>query len=142
MGATVCALCRLQKKLQQSHLLPAAAHRVTKDNGKNVLAMNRKGWVNRTNQSDFKEYLLCYDCEQDLSIYEGDAIKACRKAWEFKSSKPYRLPQDSVEALVRCAYSIFWRVSVSKTIEDYVLPSEVEEELRSAFYQRKYPEKL
>lgn len=76
----ICRLCENAAKLERSHILPAAAHRVTKDNGRNVISYLRRGLFNSQNQKDFAEPLLCFACEQRLSIFEGAAIIACKAA--------------------------------------------------------------
>lgn len=140
-----CRLCQNHSELQNSHLLPSAAHKATKDNGRNVLAINRKGWANTKNQKDFTEYLLCFDCEQRLSIFEGVAIKSCRTAFNVLDGHPhlnYKLPENSIEYLLKFAYSVFWRASVASLFEDYSLGSDIEQELKDGFYDGCFPKQL
>ena len=97
MGPTdVCRLCGKTAELQNSHIFPAAAHAHTKSGGKNVLLGNRKRIFRLKNQTDFAEHLLCFACEQLLSVFEGRAIQACHAAWKHRSNSRYQIPTASV----------------------------------------------
>ena len=76
-----CRFCGKNAVLQNSHILPASAHRNTKQNGRNVLLASGNGIFKRNNQTDFTDLLLCFTCEQEFSKFEGVAIEACRVAW-------------------------------------------------------------
>jgi hypothetical protein len=136
----VCRLCDQEAELENSHILPAAAHRVTKDNGRNVMAYVRGGMFNNRNQSDFAEPLLCYACEQKLSLFEGRAIKACREAWKHRDECAYCLPREVVRPLVEFGYSVFWRASVAKALDDYSLGQAIEDRLKAAFVVGEFPD--
>lgn len=135
-----CRLCSKHAELQKSHILPAAAHRHTKNKGRNVLIGNRKRIFRLENQTDFAEYMLCFECEQLLSKFEGGAISTCREAWFRRNDPYYRIPSESVQDLIAFAYSVFWRCSVASTIEGYRLAEPFERELSSAFYLGQFPE--
>jgi hypothetical protein len=136
----VCRLCDQAAELERSHILPAAAHRVTKDNGRNVISYLRRGLFNDHNQKDFAEPLLCFACEQLLSVFEGQAIAACKIAWKSRHNSTYCIPSESVRSLAEFAYSIFWRASVSKTLDDYSLGETIEERLKAAFVVGDFPD--
>lgn len=135
----ICRLCGRNEKLQRSHLLPAAAHRNTKQGTANVLIGTRAKVFKRVNQKDFVERLLCFDCEQFLSIDEKTAIDVCRVAWERRKEPFYEIPANAVEPLVAFAYSVFWRVSVATTMA-YSLNASLEQALCEAFLFRRFPD--
>lgn len=136
----ICRLCNQLAELKRSHILPAAAHRVTKDNGRNVISYLRRQVFNSQNQTDFAEPLLCFACEQNLSIFEGDAIGACRIASTHRRDLTYSIPTIKVRALAEFAYSVFWRASVSKMLDDYSLGEAIEERLKAAFVTGDFPD--
>lgn len=134
-----CRLCEETGELRNSHILPRAAHLRTKAGSINVLIKSREK-ICLNNQSDFKEYLLCDNCEQSLSQVEKAAMDACKEAWLSRTEPYYQVPPASVQALVRFAYSVFWRSSVAKCVERYTLGGELESELRDAFHNRIIPD--
>lgn len=127
-----CRLCGQNAVLQNSHILPASAHRNTKQNGRNVLLASGNGIFKRNNQTDFTDLLLCFPCEQEFSKFERVAIEACRVAWRERGAATYVVPAGAVAALIAFAYSVFWRASISSRLGLYKLPSTVEERLRLA----------
>jgi hypothetical protein len=135
----ICPLCNQTGELQLSHILPASAHRITKTAGRNVLTSFYKNVVDEKNQSDFKEKLLCFSCEQALSVIEGFAIQACRGAWPHRKRPFYEIPEQAVHSLVAFAYSVFWRSSISKRFAAYNLGPDIERELKEAFWNKQFP---
>lgn len=134
-----CRLCGVVATLRKSHIIPAAAHVHTKIGGLNVLIGNRKNTFRRQNQTDFKEPMLCSECETMLSVFEERAISVCREAFRHRSDASFLLSPDAVEPLVAFAYSVFWRSSIALSMEGYRLNAEWEDELRDAFYKGIYP---
>jgi hypothetical protein len=64
----VCKLCLLDKALQESHYLPRALYKMTRDpkaKKPNPIIMTRSE-AQRT-QSQIKDYVLCSQCEQLFS---------------------------------------------------------------------------
>lgn len=136
---SICPLCNQKAELQLSHILPASAHRITKTSGRNVLTSFYKNVVDEKNQTDFKEKLLCFSCEQALSVIEGLAIQACRSAWPHRNEPFYEIPGRVIQSLVAFAYSVFWRCSISKRLAAYNLSSDLERELKKAFWDKQFP---
>jgi len=134
-----CRLCGRSAFLQNSHILPAAAHRITKRAGRNVLLASGHGIFKRDNQTDFTERLLCFECEQNFSKFEGLAITACRAAWGGRLAANRAVLSADVRPLVIFAYSVFWRASISSKISLYKLPNEVEGRLKEALLIGKFP---
>jgi hypothetical protein len=141
MNFEICALCREEAEIQNSHILPSAAHLHSKNSvGRNTMVEHRRGVVRLINQSDIKEPLLCFDCEQLISNFEGIAIKTCRLAWRHRTDSFFEIPAAYISAMVKLAYSVFWRSSVSKIIQGYQLSEQIQSTLRQAFYTEILPE--
>jgi len=100
----------------------------------------RKGAFNGKNQKDYSEELLCYDCEQRLSVIEGEAIKACHTAYSQKNRRRYKIPTESIRALVAFVFIVFWRASKSKCIDTYHVSADLESKLRDAFFNSVFPD--
>jgi hypothetical protein len=100
----------------------------------------RKGQFKAKNQKDYAEDLLCFECEQILSVMEGDAIKACKAAWPNKTRRRYKIPAHSIRALVASTYSVFWRASKAKCVETYNISNDLEKRLKDAFWNFNFPD--
>jgi hypothetical protein len=136
----ICPLCEKYKELQKSHIIPSSAHTITKVAGKNVLMGVRKGEFKAKNQKDYAEDLLCFDCEQILSVIEGDAIKACKAAWPSRTRRRYKIPAHSIRPLVAFVYSVFWRASKAKCVDTYNIDNDLEKRLTDAFWNCNFPD--
>ncbi|MEY4531971.1 MAG: hypothetical protein RLZZ156_2694 [Deinococcota bacterium] len=69
MALEFCALCQLEKDLQESHLIPAFAIRWLKQTSATSHIRNATN-PNRRIQDGLTSKLLCWDCEQKFSIAE------------------------------------------------------------------------
>lgn len=67
-GPEACSLCREQKSLQRSHIIPKFVFRWHKETGTGVLRMTTQ--PNRRVQDGVTLQLLCSDCESLLSRWE------------------------------------------------------------------------
>lgn len=131
----ICRLCKLEKELIKSHLIPAAAYfhlRWDTDSGvQQSVAVNQ--YTNSIAQTDkqVKQPLLCGACE-DLFSKKGERIVGQLWAtqsgfpiFEMLSSKqpvakhhmveaysPDSLDKGHIDALMYFALSVFWRASV------------------------------
>jgi hypothetical protein len=137
-----CKFCERIGDLERSHLLPAAAHRATKDRGRNVLSYLRQGIFKEQNQTDFTEPLLCFACEQRFSVFENIAIRSCHTAWKSHRLRRHNIEPQSILALSEFAYSVFWRASISNTFNDYSLGCDIENHLRNALFAGEFPQDL
>lgn len=135
-----CVLCGENRSLQNSHIISSAAHKLTKIRGKNVVMGGRKGEYRRINQKDYAEDMLCFDCEQEMSVIETNAISACNLAWSFRDRRHYKIPAASIQPLIAFAYLVFWRASKSKCVDSYKVEDELENRLRSAFKNGDFPD--
>jgi len=125
----LCALCRNHAILKDSHIIPAAAHKITKVNGKNVKSAPFSDQLDLKNQRDLKEFLLCENCETKFSVFENLAQKSLVKIWQLQPCDAALVEAESVNDLASLIHSVFWRASASKTIS-YKLPPDLEETLR------------
>jgi hypothetical protein len=130
----LCALCKENHELRNSHLLPKALYRLTRARGGHanpnpVLVSSR-----RKIQTSYQavRFLLCADCEQRFD-HQGEnwVLKHCYRGYGrfrlrelLRGSTPL-LAEDgftiyndasvsgvSIEALVYFCVSVFWRASV------------------------------
>ncbi len=132
---TKCALCRLEKKLKDSHLIPTSAYAHLRcDTNFGVQQSVKLNLLNKTAvQTDIqvKQHLLCTDCE-DLFSKHGERVIGTLWAtqsgfplFEMLSSKPPRIKAgpmsvynssaidgSALKALRYFAFSVFWRAHV------------------------------
>ncbi|KAF0813446.1 hypothetical protein IGB42_01797 [Andreprevotia sp. IGB-42] len=113
-----------------SHIIPASAHRATKNKGHNFLISTHG--PPQQNDSDMKEPMLCSCCEKKFGDFENRWAPVSRKLYEELGSKSrMRIPTEDLGAMIGAVQSIFWRASVSeKMCADYKLPPETEAQLR------------
>ena len=132
MAREICKLCREEKQLQDSHLIPAAVIRQLRepslDNPNPILVTHK---VAVQSPRPIKDYVLCRDCE-DLFSRKGETWVIGHMAREdkflifdtLKKSKPLaadeefavyagsQIPGIEVDRLVYFALSVFWRSAV------------------------------
>jgi hypothetical protein len=116
----VCALCRVEKALRESHIASKFLWRksgVTGEKKKFSLLSPMQPNLNEPHRQDgLKEYLLCHNCEQQFGRYETYASRVL-----FHNSSPILHPPDQTFILTSIDYcqmklfqmSILWRMSVS-----------------------------
>lgn len=129
---STCKLCHNVDQLINSHIVPAALHRILKDqNGKNVRFV-LPGEVTAKNQKDLQEFMLCKTCEIEFGKFEKRTIELLKPVWNMTNEgrKAYIIPAASSAWVLRFAHSVFWRGSVSTVLEKYKLAPELEERLR------------
>jgi hypothetical protein len=68
----VCALCLQERPLSESHLIPAAAHRLLKERNELIVVASDKTFHS---SKEIKERLLCDDCERLLNRHESYFLK-------------------------------------------------------------------
>lgn len=130
----ICALCREQSVLCNSHLIAAGFSRQLRNEGEPNPNPFKISWGVKVQTShQFTAYLLCEGCEDRLRRYgEDSVITACAKInGEFplrkviEQSAPlevsgewrvYSVPVEKVEAdrIVFFAASVFWRAAVCR----------------------------
>lgn len=110
-----CEMCSSSEPLQNSHIIPRSYFkRLKKGNGQLYEVKSSKDAEARLTNSNPKEELLCFDCEQFLSInYEkyGTRLLEDKKIKYDKDSvvfKPFRYKEFYLYLI-----SILWRASIS-----------------------------
>jgi hypothetical protein len=153
-----CALCRENKELQDSHLLPAGILRLLRDDGlKNpnpwLMSLDHVGQTS----SQAKQYLLCRDCEQQFSrngenwvinhcYHESDGtfllrdlLKAATPILSGPNGGAYdasTIPGIDIGKLVYFGASVIWRASLrpwhiqKQTYDGIEVGAKYQEELR------------
>jgi len=114
-----CALCRERRVLCDSHIIPEFLYEPLYDSKHRVFRLSTAGKPKRSfEQKGVREYLLCRDCECQLSRYEGYARDVLYEASDVVSGTP-----QGFEFLVDYRQfklfelSILWRVGVSRLPE-------------------------
>lgn len=128
MPKTKCAMCYGEYDLMCSHIIPNSMHKDTKINGKNIKTLTGSDEFNEKNQTDLKEYLLCFECEQILSKVEKNALSALAKV---SLDETYYIESTHSEVVQRFVRSVFWRASVSSICKKYKLDTNSENTLRN-----------
>lgn len=109
-----CKLCKKEKELRVSHIVPRAIFRsIYRDNsGKGVEVTGDENTPNQPTQRQNTERLLCHSCEQLFSkSYENSGLKYLRGQLGSKDRNGlYGVDLGNIELMI---ISIFWRASVS-----------------------------
>lgn len=137
-------VCRLHRgapvPLRNSHIMPSwAFKRASGDAGQHVLLTNSAASLSNY---QFREHLLCADCEQRIGVLERYASTIVRQAdgtfparalaRELPMGDPRLLCGDVLDStsIVKFASSVFWRASVSTRFPDLVLGDDSDEAFR------------
>lgn len=130
-----CALCQKTNKLCESHIIPELFYRPLYDPKHRFRAIHSSSPTIKYHQKGIKEYLLCHDCEQNLSRYENyvggifanlypkikkmNVGEILNFSIDFKKSRLFYL-------------SVLWRMSVAthKNFQNFAMPKH-NEKLRS-----------
>ena len=135
-----CKLClrntEICGKLQNSHIIPRFIFRKTKGASGLSAVFTESSNTLSFSQADWKQPLLCYECEQFLNdSYEkhlNEVLYLRRKTIKFYSGKERIILETSADKLALCLITIFWRAAISSLIEFKwaVAPEYVLEEMR------------
>jgi len=113
-----CALCLKEKQLQESHILPEFLYESLYDYKHRVQILSAAAdQPNLFRQKGLKERLLCNNCEQSLSIWEGYARQVIRGELPLTMTSQRSLVY--IEGLDYRQFKLFqlsvlWRAGVSK----------------------------
>src|SRR5947199_5279272 len=100
-----CALCRIDRKLSRSHIIPEALYRSIYDSNRRMYRFHRDK-LERPSfvQKGLTQHLLCEDCEQFInSKYERPFLEY----WLGKLALPQRPPAKSFVHLGDIDYLTF-----------------------------------
>lgn len=138
-----CRLCLRSEgiagKLQNSHVIPRFLIAKSKTRGR-AIHFNATSKKIRETQEDWKEPLLCYDCEQFLSVsYENflnDVLFLRRKVKSIYEDESNIVLRASHDRLALSLLSIFWRAAEasSEIFKLIAIPEYMREELRIWVY--------
>ena len=83
-----CHLCKSEKELQNSHIIPDFFWRhIKKHQGQFVCVTMDPEPIAESDEKTYKEPLLCWDCEQKIKVYEDDLT-------DIYNSRTYCLYED------------------------------------------------
>ena len=126
-----CRLCRNTALLCDSHLMPAAVYRTLRSKkAKNPNPMTFGAGFAYQSSDQFKDYLLCEECEARIrvggedwvlanSLRAGafpllDTLRTAQPEWNDRDIRIYsfaRIPEIDCSALIYFAASVFWRAA-------------------------------
>lgn len=117
MHRQICKLCREEKPLRNSHILPELLYKHSYDDKHRIIRFSPDKRLKIFIQKGIRERLLCDDCEQHLSKIEGKF----KRSWYDSRLLPEEAFDEYIE-LQGLDYtqfklfhlSILWRLSVSK----------------------------
>ena len=116
-SATSCALCRQQRPLQYSHIIPEFQYKPLYDAKHRIhIVSSDPAKPDRTIRKGIREYLLCLDCEQRFSKWEsyssrvlfGDAAKLVRRSGKRVFLQGIDYPKFKLFLM-----SLLWRMGVA-----------------------------
>ena len=100
----ICSLCKLEKELQESHIIPGFLFRwLRKTSPTGYVRMTSE--PNRRRQDGLKMYLLCRDCEQLFSTYETKFARSV--FYPFVNDGKRNFPYESW--MLKFCVSLTWR---------------------------------
>lgn len=136
MPRGICKLCLLEKDLQESHLLPRSLYKKVRGTGRGdkdptVVAIGKKP---KTTSHQYKDYVLCWDCEQRFNVNGEDYVMRLAQTKgklpllemlekvvsptgannTLKADTGAQVPELDRDKLTYFALSVFWRASVHR----------------------------
>lgn len=148
-----CKLCCKEKELRHSHILPEFMYQNLYDASPkrfytlNVDLDNFENSKRRIEQKGIREYLLCGDCEVQLSKYENYAAETIyaknlgnkatiKKASETPDKQYFTYEYDGFKypAFKIFLLSLLWRVIISKSFNTPEIDEKIIEQLRLALH--------
>ncbi len=151
----ICKLCRQERQLLNSHLIPRAFYKLLRTPGlENPNPIVGDGKVARASQDQLVQPLLCADCEDLLNkngeswvlsksyrlkgpspLYKTLALASPDPAFESRTVfSAQAIPQIDLDKLVYFGASIFWRASVA----DWALGRKTAELMRLGKYEEQF----
>lgn len=148
-----CKLCCKEKELRHSHILPEFMYQNLYDTSPkrfytlNIDLDNSNNSRSRIEQKGIREYLLCGDCEVQLSKYENYAAETIyaknlsnkatiKKENETPDYFTYEYEGFSYPDFKLFLLSLLWRVIISKSFCTPEVEIKIVEQLRLAVYNQ------
>jgi hypothetical protein len=114
----ICALCKQEKVLQNSHVIPEFMYKHLYDDKHRFHIFSSKGPKHkRQEQKGLREKLLCKDCEKQLSVYEryvSLVFSGEIKVISERNSNLVKISGLDYHNFKMFGLSVLWRASVSK----------------------------
>jgi hypothetical protein len=116
-----CALCKTEKPLSNSHVIPEFLYQELYDGLHRFHRISTTPEAkNRLLQKGIREPLLCHDCEQQISVWEGYARQVLFGGVPIQGNKEDK--KITVENIDYANFKLFqlsiiWRASVSSRPE-------------------------
>ena len=113
-----CRLCLEQNPLQESHIIPEFFYKRLYDSKHRFLIISTDSdRKNSQKQKGLRERLLCFDCEQKLSVFENYGKRILldgRRKIDFVSTGTMKISPVDYRLARLFADSMLWRMSVSQ----------------------------
>ena len=117
MKHDVCKLCLNDKELMRSHVLPEFFYEPTYDEKHRFISVSSHPKQNtRPFEKGLREYLLCKECEGQLSRYESYGASVLRKADEYRrpGNRVIEIPDFNYTYFKLFGLSLIWRCHASR----------------------------
>ena len=116
----VCALCKLEKPLVNSHVMPELLYKPLYDEKHRTALFESRGGKQRLIQKGLRERLLCDDCERVIQVYEDYFARYWYQTKPVPAEVHCReLPLSGIDYRLCKLFvlSIIWRASASRLAE-------------------------
>lgn len=133
-----CKLCKKDKELCASHIIPKGLLKISKGNNSQLIALhNTKISPAVYDNVNWTEDLLCSECESHINLKFETTQIAILKRKKINHATRLTITEFNSEKFYLFWLSILWRASTSSLpIFDTVeLPSELEEIIRSSLFE-------
>lgn len=140
MKFSTCKLCKEQKELKKSHVIPRAVFKTVFKNFNYGCVLDREHNKVINSQDQWSTYLLCADCEHKLNVnYEQYSLNVLRKKDKYSKYQEFQnyVQISNVEQrrLILFIISMLWRALESnhvifKNLTDLGVSEEIKELLR------------
>jgi hypothetical protein len=112
----ICALCREERKLCKSHIIPEFLYTQLYDDKHRVAVLGKDFDRMKYEQKGLREHLLCISCESYLSKYEKYAsrlLKGEEGKRRRQSARLYSIEDVDYQLFRLFGLSLLWRASIA-----------------------------
>lgn len=149
MKIGICKLCRNEKELRKSHVIPRSVFKRALKEFTYARMLDHKNNKVVNTQDQWATYLLCADCEHQLNIsfekYSLGALRGEIRGVKHQEKKDYlQIVNIDQKRLILYMISILWRAlesdhRVFKGINDLEISEQIKENLRLSIYKNRLP---
>lgn len=108
MSTGQCYLCRNERTLAESHVIPKFVYRWLKKTSPGAIRSSEE--IDKRVQDGYKDYLLCCDCEKRFNDWETTFANQIFHPFHSGSLQTFRYPYQ--EWALKFAVSVSWRVLI------------------------------